>query len=69
MTDRYETPLEMAQRHIAACEVRIARQREIIEEMDRDHHPAAAATARRALAVMEQTLQVLCRQSRMLRSD
>lgn len=28
-----------------------------------------AATARRILAVMEQTLQVLCRQSRMLRSD
>ena len=59
MTDRKETPLEMGERHVAEGEVRIARQREIVEEMDRDNHPNAAATARRVLAVMEDSLRLL----------
>jgi hypothetical protein len=33
MTEREETPLEMAERHVAESEARIARQREIIAEM------------------------------------
>jgi hypothetical protein len=67
MTDRDETPLEQAERHVAEIEARIARQREIIDEMERDHHPTAAATGRRVLAVMQETLRVLRRQVEMLR--
>ncbi len=47
LIDRDETLLEMVERQIAECEARIARQKAIIEEMDRDNHPNAAATGRR----------------------
>ena len=69
MTDRKETPLEMGVRHVAEGEVRIARQRKIVEEMDRDNHPNAAATARRVLAVMEDPLRLLRQHLDMLRGD
>ena len=59
----------MAERHVAEGEARIRRQREIVEEMDRDNHPDAAAMGRRTLAVMEQTLRVLRQHLDLLRGD
>ena len=67
MTDRDETPQEMAARHIAESEVRIARQKKLIEEMDRDDHPDAASRGRQVLAVFEETLRVLRRHAETLR--
>lgn len=40
-----EDSLPMAERHVAWDEARLARQEEIVAEMDIDHHPAAAAPA------------------------
>ena len=42
MTGREETPLEMTERHVAESEKRIARQKAIIEAMERDNHPGTA---------------------------
>ncbi len=67
MTGHDETPLEKGERHVAEAEMRIARQNQIIAELDRDDHPHAAARARRVLAVMEQTLQVLRQHLKILR--
>jgi hypothetical protein len=53
-----ETPLEQAQRHVLEGEQRVARQRAIIEEMDRDEHPAVAAQARHVLETLEETLRL-----------
>jgi|KBSSwiStaDraftv2_1062776.scaffolds.fasta_scaffold3397613_1 hypothetical protein len=67
MTNSDETPLEMGERHVAEGGVRIARQNEIVDEMDRDDHPAAAARGRRVLATMERTLRVLRQHLKILR--
>ena len=53
-----ETPQEQAQRHVLEGEERVARQRALIEEMDRDEHPVVADQARRILETMEQTLRL-----------
>ena len=58
-SDRAETPLELAERHVAEGEARIARQKAIVEAMDRDNHPITAEQARRVLAVMKETLRLL----------
>jgi hypothetical protein len=53
-----ESPLSQAQRHVLENEQRVARQRDIIAEMDRDEHPKVAAKARRLLETMEETLRL-----------
>jgi hypothetical protein len=59
MTDPNETPLEKGKRHVAEAEARIARQKAIVEAMERDKHPDAAERAGRVLVVMEETLRLL----------
>lgn len=39
-------------------EERVARQRVLIEEMERDNHPRAASVARYTLELMEKTLRL-----------
>ncbi len=58
MQDRGETLLQLAQRHVLEGEDRIARQRTLIETMERDHHLETAATARGILATMEESLRL-----------
>jgi hypothetical protein len=68
-------PVRHAHRHhqlqteagAAESEVRIARQKAIIEEMVQHNHPTAAATARHVLAVMEETLRLLRRHIEIVR--
>ena len=50
-----ETPLDMARRHVAEAEARIARQHETLRGIDADKHPGAAATAQQVLVTMEGT--------------
>ena len=50
-----ETPLEMAERHVAEGEHRIARQKELIEELVRDQHDAVVQKARGVLATLEES--------------
>jgi hypothetical protein len=56
--DSPESLLEVAQRHVQEGKRRIARQRAIIEEMERDRHLQAAAKARRIMATMEASLRL-----------
>jgi hypothetical protein len=58
MAKPLETPLAQAERHVAEGEQRLARQRSILEQMERDKHPGAAEQARKVLAVMEQSLRL-----------
>ena len=53
-----ETLLELARRHVLEGEVRVARQRAIIEEMERDNHRDVAASARRIMATLEASLRL-----------
>ena len=57
MTQR-EDPLAQAERHVREGEGRIARQHEIIAELDRDGHAPMAAEARQLLATLQQTLDL-----------
>ena len=41
-----ETYLDLAQHHVAEAEARVARQKQIINDMERDNHPEAAERAR-----------------------
>jgi hypothetical protein len=54
-----ERPLDQARRHVAEAEARIARQHEILREMQADNHPKAAEAAQRVLATMEITLSAM----------
>lgn len=54
-----ETPLEMARRHVAESEARCAQQTEILREMIADDHPHAAKVAKRLLATLEDTLDLM----------
>ena len=56
--DNPETSLEAAQRHVQEGKERVARQRAIVEEMERDRHIQAAAKARRIMATMEASLRL-----------
>ncbi len=58
MQDKGETLLQLAQRHVLEGEERVARQRVIIETMERDHHFQLVAQARRVLATMEKSLRL-----------
>ncbi|TDH58731.1 hypothetical protein E2C06_31075 [Dankookia rubra] len=60
-----ETPLEMAQRHVAESEARCARQTEILREMITDNHPHAAEVAQRLLVTLEDTLDTMRERLRM----
>ena len=53
-----EDPLAQAERHVREAEERIARQQEIIAELDRDGHERTAAQARQLLTAFEQTLDL-----------
>ena len=57
MTDARQRLL-VAERHVREAEARIARQREIIVEMDRDKHPQAAKVGRELLNTLLQSLDV-----------
>ena len=51
-----EVLLEMEQRHIAQLERQIARQEQIIEELERDGHRRTAETARVLLTTLQTSL-------------
>lgn len=51
-----ETDLAAAERRLADQEARVARQQRIVEEMERDNHPAAAAMGRTLLATLKKSL-------------
>ena len=53
-----ETALQMAERHVREGRERVARQRQIVREMERDAHPKAAEIARRTLAIFEDNLRL-----------
>lgn len=50
-----ESGLAQAERHVQENAVRIARQRTMLAEMNRDNHPQAAAIALRVLETMLET--------------
>ena len=56
---KLETALAKAECHVAKGERLIARQRSLIEEMDRDNHLQAAALARDVLATLEASLVLM----------
>lgn len=49
----------MAERHIREGEALIARQLAVVEELDRDNHPEAAAKGRVLLATLLQTIGLM----------
>jgi hypothetical protein len=53
-----ETTLEWAERHVRQAEAAVARQEEIIAEMDRDGHPEAAARGRKVLETLRVSLRL-----------
>jgi hypothetical protein len=53
-----ESLLEMAQRHVAEGEVRVARQTALVAELARDGHNTARAEA--LLATLKNTLYLMC---------
>ena len=53
-----ETPLAQAERHVREGEARVARQREIVAEMEKDNHPYAAEMARTLLDTLLRTLEL-----------
>ena len=58
MSEQPEDTIAMAERHIREGEARIARQIAVIEEMDRDNHPEAAARGRQVLVTLQRTLDL-----------
>ena len=64
-----EDPLAQAERHVTEAEARIARQREIIAELDRDGHERTAAKARQLLATFQQTLDLARNRLRIQRQE
>jgi hypothetical protein len=56
--DSRETLLEMAQRHVAEGEARVAQQMALIAELARDGHNTARAQA--LLATLKGTLGIMC---------
>jgi hypothetical protein len=53
-----EDRLSMARRHVLEGEGRVARQRLLIAELDRDGHAELAVKARQLLATFETTLRL-----------
>ena len=58
MTDRPETEVEKARRHVREGEERVARLVEIIDEMDRLNHAETAAMGRTILETMRVSLDL-----------
>ena len=56
--DNPETPLAMAERHVAEGEIRIRGQEALLAELERNGHDAAAITARELLAQMREFLDL-----------
>jgi hypothetical protein len=54
-----ETRLDMARRHVGETEARVARQQEVLLQINADRYPDAAATAQQVLVTMEGTLSAL----------
>jgi DNA-binding ferritin-like protein len=54
----YESPVTIAERHVALGERRVVRQKELIEKLVRDNHPATASQARAVLALLEESLRL-----------
>lgn len=54
-----EDPRALAERHVREGEARVARQLVLIEELERDNHPEAAAVARAVLATLQTTLGLM----------
>jgi hypothetical protein len=68
MTDDSETTLEQTERHAAEIEVRIARQRTCVAELERDHYSKASAEqAHRVLAAMEERLLLIRERAEIIR--
>ena len=53
-----ETMVALAQRHVTEAEARIARQRELIQELERDGHKSMAGRAQKVLSVLEESLRL-----------
>lgn len=52
-----ESPLEAADRHVREGEERVAKQRTLIAELERDNHPTLLPVARALLAELEAALR------------
>ncbi|WP_207540697.1 hypothetical protein [Sabulicella rubraurantiaca] len=52
-----EDSLAQAERHVREGEERVTRQRAIVEELERDNHPEAAALGRATLETFLATLE------------
>ncbi|MBL6459469.1 hypothetical protein JMJ55_29595 [Belnapia sp. T6] len=57
--DPPEDALAMAERHVREGEGRVARQIAIVEQMNGDNRPEAAAAARTLLVTLETTLDLM----------
>ena len=53
-----ESPIALAERHVAEAERRIARQRTLIARLERDRHATTAEYARRILDVLQESLRL-----------
>ena len=51
--------MDDAAKRIADAEARVARQEQIVAEMERDRHPRAAERARAVLGTMRQSLRAM----------
>ena len=64
-----EVLLDMAERHIAQLERQIARQEQIIEELERDSHRRTAATARMLLTTFRNSLRLAREHAELLKDQ
>ncbi len=53
-----DSPVEVAERHVAEAERRIARHRKLIETLERDKHINMLPHARRILELLEESLRL-----------
>jgi hypothetical protein len=53
-----DSPVAVAERHVAEAEQRVARQRRLIEELVRDKHLVTAEQARKVLRLLEDSLRL-----------
>ena len=54
--NEFETPLQQAARHVAQSKARVANQKALVAEFERDGHLEAAAIGRQILAEMQRHL-------------
>ena len=53
-----ESPVDVARRHVAGAETRVARQERLVETLERDKHFGMVGQARKILDVLKQSLQL-----------